>query len=227
MQELLNKFKNISLEDIIALENSDRQFIAIKNIYEKNKNISINNYLSLVIANALLAYQLSWTGEDYWEEFSSFVINYDFSNKLNIKLFFDDFLWVCACNKRLINMKKIRINKINDFLEIFTWKEEFFYNNMDKMWECLADKMKQKNTDKTIVFAIKMFWYAGRNIWWFKAFPYNISIPIDSRITKIYNKYNKDSSLNINSFYKILSEKLGVSPLHLDSLLWINSDKLI
>jgi DNA-(apurinic or apyrimidinic site) lyase len=124
-------------------------------------------------------------------------------------------------------MKKIRINKINDFLEIFTWKEEFFYNNMDKMWECLADKMKQKNTDKTIVFAIKMFWYAGRNIWWFKAFPYNISIPIDSRITKIYNKYNKDSSLNINSFYKILSEKLGVSPLHLDSLLWINSDKLI
>jgi N-glycosylase/DNA lyase len=59
MQELLNKFKNISLEDIIALENSDRQFIAIKNIYEKNKNISINNYLSLVIANALLAYQLS------------------------------------------------------------------------------------------------------------------------------------------------------------------------
>ncbi|MCT4616846.1 MAG: N-glycosylase/DNA lyase [Candidatus Gracilibacteria bacterium] len=227
MQELLNKFKNISLEDIIALENSDRQFIAIKNIYEKNKNISINNYLSLVIANALLAYQLSGTGEDYWEEFSSFVINYDFSNKLNIKLFFDDFLGVCACNKRLINMKKIRINKINDFLEIFTGKEEFFYNNMDKMGECLADKMKQKNTDKTIVFAIKMFGYAGRNIWGFKAFPYNISIPIDSRITKIYNKYNKDSSLNINSFYKILSEKLGVSPLHLDSLLWINSDKLI
>jgi len=224
MQELLKKLKKTNLEEIIKLEETDRQFIAISKIYWK---IPDNYFLSLVISNALLAYQLSGSWEDYWEEFSDFVLNYNFWSNLDIKKFFDNFLSVCACNKRLINIKKARINKINDFLEIFTWKEKFFYNNIQEMQNALAKSMKQDKKAKTIVFAIKMFWYAARNIWWFKKYPYDISIPIDSRLEKIYNKYNKNKNLKIEDFYNTISQKTSIPALHLDSFLWINYDKLI
>jgi DNA-(apurinic or apyrimidinic site) lyase len=71
--EILGKY---TLEDIIELEQNDRQFIAIKNLFENLKNKSY--FLSLIITNALLSYQLSSSGEDYWEEFCQFASRYQF-----------------------------------------------------------------------------------------------------------------------------------------------------
>jgi DNA-(apurinic or apyrimidinic site) lyase len=88
--------------------------------------------------------------------------------------------------------------------------------------------MNQKKEDKTIVFAVKMFSYWARN--YFEKliyFPENINIPIDSRLTKIYEIYNEDENLNIKDFYKILSQKLNIPELHLDAIIWVNFEKLV
>jgi DNA-(apurinic or apyrimidinic site) lyase len=88
--------------------------------------------------------------------------------------------------------------------------------------------MNQKTTDKTIVFAVKMFSYWARNYFnKFIEFPFSISIPIDSRLTNLYETYNEDKDLKIDTFYEILAKKLNISPLHLDAVLWVNYDKLI
>ncbi|HBA44637.1 TPA: hypothetical protein DEG21_03950 [Patescibacteria group bacterium] len=71
--EILSKYK---IEDIIELERKDRQFIAIKSLFESLENKSY--FLSLIVTNALLSYQLSSSGEEYWEEFCQFASEYKF-----------------------------------------------------------------------------------------------------------------------------------------------------
>jgi N-glycosylase/DNA lyase len=45
------------------------------------------------------------------------------------------------------------------FLEIFFKNEEKYYENMVLLQQELAKVMNQKKDDKTIVFAVKMFYY--------------------------------------------------------------------
>ncbi|MDP2396130.1 MAG: hypothetical protein Q8S84_09510 [bacterium] len=84
-------------------------------------------------------------------------------------------------------------------------------------------------------------------------FPENISIPIDSRLMNLFEKYkNLDFNLTpppagipqeyflrgaplgkgrlereVKQFYSELSKKLNISELHLDALVWVNYDELI
>jgi len=57
MQKLYNKLKHFKLQDAIKIEESDRQYIALKNLYENINNKE--NYLALIIANSIICYQLS------------------------------------------------------------------------------------------------------------------------------------------------------------------------
>lgn len=91
----------------------------------------------------------------------------------------------------------------------------------------LAKTMNQKNTAKTIVFAIKMFSYSARLAFdKFIKIPEEINIPIDSRIEKIFEIYKENYS-NISKFYKDLSQKLNIPELHLDAILWIDYKELM
>ena len=58
MENLYNKLKKYSLEDAIKIEKTDRQFLALRELY-KNKILDDKNYLFIIIVNALICYQLS------------------------------------------------------------------------------------------------------------------------------------------------------------------------
>lgn len=225
MQKLLEKIKNISIEDAIKIEESDLQFFALKKLFENIKNKDA--YLSLIIANSIICYQLSSTWEKYWEEFSKYFSENEISkNDLIEKLW--TFITNSKWNKRFVETKKTRLLKLKPFLDIFFGNEKFYYENMDILQSILAKTMNQKPTDKTIVFAVKMFSYASRN--YFQNiihFPFTVSIPIDSRLTKLYDIYNTDENLKIDNFYELLAQKTWLPPLHLDAVLWVNFEKLI
>lgn len=236
MQKLLEIFKNININDAIKIEESDFQYIALKNLYLNIKNKDF--YLSLILANSIVCYQLSSTWEKYWEEFAKKSGDFFASLKLkeeskkemieNIFYFFKEFLPNSKWNKRFVETKIKRLERLLPFLENFLKSEKKYYENMTLFQEELAKIMNQKKEDKTIVFAVKMFSYWARN--YFEKlvyFPENINIPIDSRLTKIYEIYNEDENLKIKDFYKILSQKLNIPELHLDAIIWVNSDKLI
>lgn len=234
MEKLYEKFKDITLKDVLKIEESDRQFIALRKLYNNFSPLIRGDawkadgfkqvYLSLVIANAIICYQLSGKWEDYWEEFSQY-----FSKNQADNIEIVDSLWrfikQSKNNKRFIDTKIKRLEKLRDFLEEFRWKEKYFYENMLELRDLLAKIMNQKREAKTIVFAIKMFSYAARNIFDFIEYPEEIHIPIDSRLISLYEKYKLDYN-NIDKFYLDLSEKLGIPLLHLDSIMWVNYEEL-
>lgn len=224
MEELYKKLKKYSIDDSIEVEESDRQYIALKNLY--NNIINKEVYLWLILANSIICYQLSWKGEDYWEEFSVYF------SKINIQK--DDilkelwnFIKQSKNNKRFIDTKVNRLEKLKIFLKNFINNEEYFYDNMLILRDELAKSMKQKKDAKTIVFAVKMFSYWARNS--FKKlnfFPENINVPVDSRLIALFEKYKWDYE-DINKFYFDLSKKLNIPELHLDALVWVNYNELI
>jgi len=58
MENLYNKLKKYSLKDAIFFEEKDRQFLALKKLYE-NKKMDDKSYLFLIVLNSLICYQLS------------------------------------------------------------------------------------------------------------------------------------------------------------------------
>lgn len=221
MNELIKILSNYSLGDAIFAEENDRQFLAIKKLIE---NIKSKDYIfPLIIANSLVWYQLSWTWEDYWEEFCNAALKYKFSNKFNFnKLlkFFNIFLPNSKGNKRILNMKIPRLGKTENLFQQIIWKEKFLYENLLELQNILAKNMQQNKDSKTILFAIKMFHYWARII--FKKFiqtPYEIWIPIDSRITKIEEKYNL-SKINSQVFWQQIAKEINIPCIHLDAILW-------
>lgn len=218
MDTLLQKI-SVCFDDIKFIEDNDPQYISLKNLYFTIQNKDF--YLSLIITNALVCYQLSSQWEEYWEEFHLYFAHKNIKNKTEIIPEIITFLKQSKGNKRILNMKIKRLEKVELFLEKFFWNEDFYYSNMLSLQKDLAKSMKQKINDKTIVFAIKMFWYWARNQFNnFHYFPFEICIPIDSRLTKLYQIHNTNSDLKIEEFYSLLSKKLWIPPLHLDAILW-------
>ena len=224
MQQLYNKLKQYSLSDAIKIEESDRQYIALKNLSENIQNREI--YLGFILVNSIICYQLSWKWEDYWEEFSNYFssVNIEKSEIINALW---SFIKQSKNNKRFIDTKVKRLEKLRIFLEIFFWREEYYYDNMEVLRDELAKSMKQKKDAKTIVFAVKMFSYWARNIFNnLNYFPEEINVPVDSRLIALFEKYKWDYE-NIDIFYFDLSKKLNIPELHLDAILWVNYDNLI
>lgn len=232
--ELYKKLKNFTINDAIKYEENDRQFIALKNLWENiekiqwEKNKKIFFYLSLVLANSLVCYQLSGKWEDYWEEFSDY-FKAKFQENLLVSDIIDlmaNFLKNCKKNKRFTDMKIARLSKFEPFLEEFLGQEKYFYKNMLELRDKIAKIMKQKKDAKTVVFAVKMFSYAARNIFEMQYFPKELMIPIDSRLTSMYEKYQNWQE-KIEDFYIELSELLGISMMHLDGIIWTSFDDLM
>lgn len=223
MEILYNKLKNYSLNDILKVEQSDRQFIALKKLsYCFDDN---DLYLVLIICNSIVCYQLSGKWEDYWEEFCDYFCDkkIDYSSLIDELIYF---IKNSKNNKRLINIKIKRIEKLRNFVLDFWGKWKYYYQNMINLRDDLVKIMNQKKDAKTITFTVKMFGYWARNIYSFIEYPYDISIPIDSRLISLFDKY-KWPYTDINLFYYDLSNKLWISQLHFDALVWVNYQKLI
>lgn len=225
MDSLIKVIKNIET-DFIKIESRDRQYIALKDLY--SNFLDKDFYLCLILANSLICYQLSSSGEEYWEEFSGYFSENNISSKDEILPRLKAFMLSSKWNKRLQNIKLKRLDKLKIVLDIIIKNEYLYYKDMNKLLNILSDTMKQKKDAKTIVFAIKMFGYGGRvRFDELVYFPTQIMIPVDSRLQNIYNKYNLDRDLKIMDFYKKIWDSLNIPLLHLDSILWVNYNEII
>lgn len=228
MNELIKILSKYNLDEAYVIEGNDRQFLAIKYLFE---NLESKNYFfPLIIVNSLIGYQLSWSWEEYWEEFSIFACKYKFFSNFSfeeIYEFFKEFLPQSKCNKRLLNMKIPRIAKMNSLFEEFHSKEHFYYDNISDLQNLLTKNLKQNKEAKTILFALKMFHYWARIMYWYNSqIPFEIWIPIDSRLTKIYNKY-ADKKISQQDFWREISYKINIPRIHLDAILWVKCNEFV
>lgn len=233
----LEKFlKKYNIKKAKELEHKDPQFLALKKCRNKIKNKDKNLFLFLVIQCSIVSYQIAWSGELWRTEFGEKVQNdWDIllytrnNNQSNTERRFN-FLKSSKNNKRIYNIKKSRIEKLNKLL--LTEKDFSKYQNkLEILNEILAKTMWTKLYSKTIVFAIKMFGYAHRIISGNDTkYPQSINIPVDSRLKKIY-KLNTDKDTNdeskIRKYFWDLSSKFSIPPLDLDTILRLDYRKEI
>lgn len=211
---LIDILKEFDIEEILEFEEKyDKQFIALKKLYQKIRDRNL--FLKLVLLNAINSYQLTMKGEQFWMKFSEY-----FSNKSNIKLPEDYIEFLKKYNKRYLQTKIKRALKLWNAIKDLDLTK--FCEDLLKLRDFLSKVMNQGKDAKTIVFAVKMFGYACRIIKDQRiVFPKEIFIPLDSRLKKISDK---------KEFWIRVSEETGIPLLHVDSLIWITlglSDKEI
>ncbi len=216
---------DITFTQVLKTESNDRQFLALRSLWlGVSGRLAVESYLFLVITNALVCYQLSGKGEDYWEEFAECVAEElpTVASFGDVVAFFSAFLPNSVCNKRLVEVKLKRVEKLREFYAEFIERGQAreYYNDMLSLAESLASVMRQRVTDKTILFAIKMFGYAGRVVYGkFIQYPFELSAPIDSRLIKLAPKGLKNIT-EVREFYNKIAKELQIPPLHLDAILW-------
>ena len=202
--QLYEVLKEFTLEDALLLETYDRQYKALKRLHRELKNNEL--FLKLVVVNALLSYQLPNKGEVYWENFGSF-----FAKNPSLEKFGE---FLKKYNNRFLNSKLQRLQKVLKAIKKMEREELIrFCKNPKELLDYLSNLLNQEKTAKTLVFAVKMFIYAcriasGKNI----TAPFEIEIPLDVRLRKIPDSLE---------FWRNLSIKTNIPPLHLDTLIWV------
>ena len=240
----LEKFiQQYNIDKIKELESTDPQFLALQKARKSIWNQNPDLFLYLVLQCALVGYQISWSGELWrWEFWNKITQDRDKLNNLrendksNNKRRYN-FLTTSQYNKRIYNIKTNRLLKFEQIL-IHTKNFSQYQSNMIELQKQIAKTMKSKPQTKTIVFAIKMFGYACQAISKtdiaYPVYPQTISIPIDSRIKKIYftmtpfvkgemkGDLSDHTDTQIQTYFDHLSTKYNIAPLHLDSILWLD-----
>ncbi len=226
MDSLLVYLSQFNLSDALKIEKTDRQFKALERLFWSIKEKEL--FLPLILANSTISYLLSSSWENYWEEFSIFFSEKSIWNLENIVPEIIEFLPLSKGNKRLRNHKITRLHKLTPFIKEFSENTRLFENNFLLLREKLARHMQQKNNSKTIVYTIKMLSYWVRIVKQQDIIlPFEIEIPIDSRLIKLYEIFNTDKDLSIKNFYEILSKKTNIPPIHLDGILWTNYKEIL
>jgi len=199
-EELATILKSFGIDEILYFEeNYDAQFIYLKKLYENLKDRE--NFLKLIVLNAINAFKLKYKGEEFWRVFSEY-----FSAKKDEKYYLE---FLKEHNNILLQVKIKRYERVKDFVNNLKYED---FLNLKNFIISLAKVLNQKPSDKTIVFTAKMVGYGLRIIGNKLIFPMEIDIPIDVRISKISSDKN---------FWRKLSEETKIPQLHIDSLIWV------
>ncbi len=205
IKKLTEVLKEFSLRDVEEIEEADRQFRALKELSKSVKDPE--EFLKLIVINALLSYQLQMKGEEYWETFADF-----FKGGRGV----DDFpSFLSLYNRRFLGAKLKRFEKVKrcvgELFKKYSLKE--LAGNLSLLVDFLAECLGQRRSAKTVVFAAKMFMYGYKIA--FGRYPeglWEIEIPLDSRLKRVIPSTGK---------WRELALEVGIPPIRLDALVWV------
>ncbi|ABL88029.1 conserved hypothetical protein [Pyrobaculum islandicum DSM 4184] len=204
------------IDVILQLEKRDPQYHAVCRVVQNNDELTAAR---LTMLNALVSYRLTGRGEEHWEYFGWY-----FSRR--VKDVCDDFLKYIETSPYLkigIETRKKRVAKACGYVPKL--------EDLEKTLNDLSVLLNAKREQKTLVFAIKMLNYVymcsrGVN----RLLPFNIPIPVDYRIAyltwcaKLIDIPPKEAIRRykeVQGIWNKVAEKVGIPPLHLDTLLWL------
>ncbi|MBA2862358.1 N-glycosylase/DNA lyase [Methanococcus maripaludis] len=217
INELVEIFGHFDVEFAKNMEEKmDTQYLVLQNLKYSMDNDEM--FIKLVILNSIVSYQLCTTGELWWGEFSEYWSKNEVNND-NLGEKYINFLKNSKGNRRLLNVKIKRIEKVIPFLETINLLDfKNYYVTMEELLEKLSKCLNSKKNAKTIVFALKMFGYSSRIVFnEFIPYPMEIEIPKDSRIEKYTLKFTDKDPIK---FWNNISKITKIPPLHIDSIIW-------
>jgi len=222
----------LGIEALYKIEEEDPQYHAVKRLVE---SLGSGPALVSVILVALISYRLPVRGEDWWmclaRELSGERVSGLESLLGAIKRFVE------KCSRGLLVEQ--RISRLNRAFRSLQFVLPRLYDNprilpeiIDEAWKALSRGLSQKASAKTIVFSLKMAYYAyraaGYNYRLFNSL--HIPMPIDSRVACLtFTSSICDASSyrelvrypeNPQRAWRVVSESSGISEIHLDALAW-------
>lgn len=225
--------RNRQIIDLLELR--DPQYVAVKRIVE---HVGLKIASAVIIANALVAYQLTSRGEDYWLGFADWVIRRNV-NAENVVELHRRFLEETRYNRFNVKAKIKRIYlfyKSNLFHELLDDPLRYCYG-LDGLVKEVSRVLGVSPESKTIVFAGKMYYYFCKASG--KKCTGNIPIPVDRRVAflsltscmirgcskdlilctrELMSKYNRRIVIDVWNKVSLIT---GIQSYRLDSLVWL------
>jgi len=216
--ELIDVLSRFTVDDVLHFEEMyDEQFHALRYLYSKSTNNDV--FIALVLMNSTVSYQLSCSGERWWWEFARYFSDIKSISLEKLPEKFAMFLSESRCGGRLRQQKLSRIRRAWSLIRLYAQRLEWLIKNQKTFTIKLARTLNASVSAKTIVFTAKMLNYALRIVTKQRIVaPMELDIPLDSRIRAISKALCIEDPL---TFWRELSRKLRIPPLHLDSLLWV------
>ncbi len=222
----------LGVEGIMAIEEGDPQYRALGHLVEKLGDCS--SAALLTILNALSAYQLSAPGEEYWWEFARYSFKPGSPDDL-----VGSFISFLSSSRGNIASRDKKISRVRRLLtpqahiEIYAKIDEIS-RNPEILREILSRSLGKEGYEKTIVFAVKMFYYVSRICGYKPTIPRTIEIPIDRRVAAVTYTSGIADALGRDPVEEIMrnyreaqkawarvSEISGIPMINLDSILWL------
>ncbi|MEM4965186.1 MAG: N-glycosylase/DNA lyase [Sulfolobales archaeon] len=174
-------------EDIItAFEIRDPQYKALETLYQTLNDC--NSLALLTLLNALISYNLSSTGEEYWWEFARYE-NFKHYTRDPEKLWdsMRRFLLTSRGNTMNREQKLRRLSRVREeefHIEFYAMADEYM-RDLKKLVDRLSEIMRQSSDDKTIVFTAKMLYYVSKICGIRNPIMEGIRIPVDRRVASV------------------------------------------
>ncbi|RLE66933.1 MAG: hypothetical protein DRJ47_01150 [Thermoprotei archaeon] len=218
------------------LEKHDPQYHVVTNILKKIEDPF--RAFTLIIAVSLVSYQLSTKGEEHWNYLETFVSKHKELSPREISLLF---LEKSPSMRRLKTVKEARLQRFFKlFAPVFQEKFQRYVEDLNLFRRDLAHLLNTDPDSKTIVFSVKMFHYALEASGLKHTLPFKIPLPADHRVclisltsgiiktfdyisgfSRLANILLSRKSGEVKKAWSEVSEKTGIPPLLLDTLLWI------
>lgn len=233
LAELLSPHRNL----LETLYRRDPQYVAVQGLLRARK---CEETCILTLLNALVSYQLSMPGEQYWFIFARY-----FSENTSRDLYslFESFLRTYS--PRLLSQKLSRIKRVlSSELILELQRDPFKYcRNTAELARKLASVLETEDLSKTVLFAVKMYGYVC-DLCGIKPEYVDLKIPLDFRNALIALasciisiKGVNITSVNIYKYAKLLTSQkhsnlvqsalselcreLKIPCIHLDTFTWL------
>ncbi|MCD6428681.1 MAG: N-glycosylase/DNA lyase [Desulfurococcales archaeon] len=222
-----------------AFEEADPQMKAAQ------KLCSVSSYLTplLLAINACVSYVLAGRGEEYWSSFADYVASAGRcpSTYLEVTELVKEFVSESKYHRLARAAKLSRLSKLArcSALKRFEDPHAEFVTNPRSLLRVLTDCLKSSGHAKTVVFAVKMYYYGVKACLGIDlVLPDEVEVPVDRRVAylaytsgmlevsggtsreEVIRKLMVQAEV-VRLVWDRVAKLSGIPPLHLDAPLWI------
>jgi DNA-(apurinic or apyrimidinic site) lyase len=225
---IVNALRGLSIGDVLAFEESDPQFLVVKELCNALGDPGLVSVL--VAMNSIVSYMLTGRGERHWSYFSSYFSR----NKPNDVC--SDFKRYVMNSPYLARGRGAKVSRVERFCRANLHVKLNGLMDLGEAWRLLANGLGSPMNSKTIVFAVKMLYYAHRACGVNSKPPVDLPIPVDYRIATLTHcsgliKADPRVLMSrqglVQEAWGWVSRLSGIPQVNLDALLWVLGGALI
>ncbi|MEM1559925.1 MAG: N-glycosylase/DNA lyase [Ignisphaera sp.] len=217
----------LGIERVSIFEDIDPQYQVVKYALE-NCDERLTSYAFYI--NALLAYRLRISGEEFWSNFAEYLTR----NCKSIENFYQVVDLVGNFTSRFNNyayyQKIKRLNKLRYCMDV---NDVIDRGDIQELAKRTAECLNSSVESKTVVFSVKMVYYVhkarGKRI----ILPFELPIPVDKRVAFVtYTSGLIESNANdvvsllfrkpnvVRKVWLMVSLKSNIPSLNIDAVIW-------